>query len=163
ERNLLALDGVVINEVLTHSELPFEDAIELRNLTAGAIDLSNWYLTDSKQHPKKFRIPDGTILAPGGFLVFYENQFNSRGVGNVGFALSSAHGDDVFLFTGGAAGNLSGFRTGVKFGAAENAVSIGRYDTSVGADFTALSAWTFGADNPATVEEFRTGTGLPNA
>ena len=163
ESNLLPLDGVVVNEVLTHSELPFEDAIELRNITAGAIDLSNWYLTDSKKEPRKFRIPNGTILPAGGFVVFYENQFNPLAGGNPGFALSSVHGDDVFLFTGDAAGQLSGFRAGVKFGPAENGVSFGRYETSVGADFTTLRARTFGADIPVTVEQFRSGTGLPNA
>ncbi|PYJ00660.1 MAG: hypothetical protein DME25_20130, partial [Verrucomicrobia bacterium] len=117
-RNLLPLAGVVINEVLTQSDVPFEDAIELRNLTAGAVDLSYWYLSDSQKEPRKFRIPNGTFLAPGGFLVFYENQFNPITGGNPSFALSSVHGDSVFLFTGDAAGNLSGFRTGVKFGPA---------------------------------------------
>jgi len=30
------------------------------------------FISDSNNDLRKFRIPDGTILAPGGFLVFYE-------------------------------------------------------------------------------------------
>jgi hypothetical protein len=50
----------------------------------------------------------------------------------------------------------------VKFGAAENGVSLGRYSTSAAVDFTALSGRTFGQDSPSTVAQFRTGTGLTN-
>ena len=50
----------------------------------------------------------------------------------------------------------------MKFGAAENGVSFGRYSTSAGVDFTALAGRTFGQDAPSTVVQFRTGTGLPN-
>src|SRR5205085_7530194 len=37
------------------------------------------------------------------------------------------------------------------------------YQTSAGFDFTAMSQHTFGSDTPATVTQFRTGTGLTNA
>src|SRR5207247_4776779 len=76
---------------------------------------------------------------------------------------SAVQRDEVYRFTCDDGGTLSGYRAGVRFGPAENAVPFGRYETSAGADFTALSLRTFGADNPATVEQFRTGAGLPNA
>jgi hypothetical protein len=164
ESNLRTLRDVAISEVLTHTDLPFEDAIELRNLTVTAVDLSGWFLTDNENDPKRFRIPDGTILEPYGSLVFYEYQINPDFTGLPPyFSLSSSQGDEVFLFTADQNGNLSGFRTGVSFGAAESAVSFGQHLTSVGPDFTALSARTFGADNPTTVQEFRSGTGGTNA
>ena len=59
--------------------------------------------------------------------------------------------------------NLSGYRAQVLFGAARNGVSLGRFQTSVGVDFVALSSRTFGVDDPATVAQFRTGTGLTNS
>jgi hypothetical protein len=60
-------------------------------------------------------------------------------------------------------GKLTGYRARQKFGAAENGVSFGRYLTSVGVDFVAMSQRTFGVDNPATLAVFRTGKGSPNA
>src|SRR6185436_2801382 len=76
--NLRPLSDVVINEVLTHTQTnsPFEDAIELYNPTAMSIDISGWYLSDNKGDARRFRIPDGTVIASGGFAVFYESQFN---------------------------------------------------------------------------------------
>ncbi len=162
--NLLPLESVVINEVLTHSDPPLEDAIELYNPGAFFVDVSGWYLSDRKNDPKRFRIPDGTVLPPGGFVVVYENQFNADFTGRPPyFALSSAEGEELYLHPADADGNLTGYRASAKFGAAENGVSIGRYETSVDVDFTALSQRTFGVDNPADVQEFRLGTGLPNA
>src|SRR6185436_18410297 len=79
------------------------------------------------------------------------------------FGLDSLHGDQVYLFTADGAGNLTGYRTGAEFGPAANGVSFGRFQTSVGVDFTALGVRTFGADAPATVDQFRTGAGLTNA
>src|SRR5205085_4780783 len=49
------------------------------------------------------------------------------------------------------------------FDAAAHGVSFGRYVNSVGdVDITAMSALSFGHDNPASVQDFRLGTGLPN-
>src|SRR4029079_11015318 len=52
----------------------------------------------------------------------------------------------------------------VDFGAAANGESFGRYLTSDGrSEFVAMSARTFGVDDPGSVEEFRTATGRTNA
>src|SRR5439155_264018 len=61
------------------------------------------------------------------------------------------------------AGNLTGCRNGVAFGASENGVSFGRYTNGTAIEFVALSRRTFGVDNPATLDQFRAGEGLPNA
>ena len=66
---------VVINEVLTHSDAPQEDAIELHNHGKAEVDLSGWFLSDSANNLKKYRIPDGTTIGPNGYLVFYEKAF----------------------------------------------------------------------------------------
>lgn len=159
--NYLPLENAVVNEVLTHTDPPLEDAVELFNPTGVSVDVGGWYLSNTKQDYRKYRIPNGTILPAGGFLTFYEAQFDSTN--GVPFTFNSAHGDAAILSEADATGNLTGFRSQVEFGAAANGVSFGRYATSTGVDFTALRARTFGADNPATVEEFRTGTGLANA
>jgi hypothetical protein len=160
EANYLPLQDALVNEVLTHTDPPLEDAVELFNATASPVSIGGWYLSNSKDNFKKFRIADGTALSANGFLVFYETDFNA---GANAFTFNSAHGDSVILSQADALGNLTGYRSELKFGAAENGTSFGRYPTSVGVDFTALAARTFGQDNPTTVAQFRTGTGLPNA
>ncbi len=161
--NYLPLSNVVINEVLSHTDPPFEDAIELRNTTGAHLDIGGWYLSNTDKDPRKFRIPDGTFIAAGGFRVFYEYQFNPNPGQPGSFALDSAHGDTLYLSAAAAGGNLTGFRDLASFGAAANGVSFGRHPTSVAVDFVALSAPTFGMDNPSSLAQFRTGTGLANA
>jgi hypothetical protein len=159
--NFLPLDEVVISELLSHTDAPLEDAVEIQNLGAEAVDLSGWYLSDAQNNLLKYRIPPGTTVASGGFAVFYEYQFNFGNL-DVPFSFSSAKGDEVYLSQATGPGVLTGYRAFAEFGPAENGVSFGRYRSSVGVDFTAMSARTFGADSPATTNEFRTGTGKTN-
>jgi hypothetical protein len=162
DANYLPLNNVVINEVLVHSDAPFEDAIELHNLSAAPVNIGGWFLSDSKNNLKKFEIPTNTTIQAGGFKVFYENDFNADPNSPRSFSLNSARGDEVHLAQA-VTGALTGFRATANFGATENEVSMGRYVTSVGADFTALSRHTFGRDTPDTSDEFRMGMGLANA
>jgi hypothetical protein len=162
DSNHLPLRNVVISEVLAHTDPPLEDAIELQNLGASIADLSGWWLSDSSRNPQMFQIPAGTVIQPGGFAVFYEHQFNNPGL-QAPFALNSARGDQVVLSEADQNGNLTGYRSRVVFGATEKGVSLGRLRTSLGHDFTALAHRTFGVDDPATVEEFRRGTGQSNS
>ncbi|NQU19688.1 MAG: lamin tail domain-containing protein, partial [Candidatus Nealsonbacteria bacterium] len=68
--------GVVINEVLSHTDWPQVDAIELVNVGGTTVDLGGWFLSDSwgwesnsdNGDYKKFRIPDDTTLAPGQYV-----------------------------------------------------------------------------------------------
>ena len=160
ESNFLPLTNAVINEVLTHTDPPLEDALELFNPSGADASIGGWYLSNDQSNLKKFRIADSTILAANAYRVFYETEFNA---GTTAFTFNSAHGDSAILSAADALGNLTGYRAKVKFGAAENGVSFGRYLTSVGMDFTALNARSFGADNPVTIAEFRTGNGMLNS
>ncbi len=151
---------VVINELMTHADPPFEDAIELRNGSAAAMDLDGWYLSDDVAVRDKYCISNVTIQA-GGHAVFYEYQFNNTGDAlNIAFALSE-YGERVFL-TASVTGQLTRFVDGVEFGAAENGISLGRYPDGTGV-LVSLSRQTFGTTNPATLAEFRAGHGASNA
>jgi hypothetical protein len=163
EPNYLPLVNVVINEVLTHSDPPFEDAVELFNPTGADADIGGWWLSDSKTRARKFQFPAPTRVPANGYLVVYENQFNSAPGAPASFALDSARGEGVYLTSVGPGDELTGFRAGAEFGPAETGVSHGRFGTSQGVRFGALAARTFGADNPADVAQFRTGAGLLNA
>jgi hypothetical protein len=164
EANYLLITNVVINEALTHTDPPFEDAIELRNIGTAPVNIQNWWLSDAKGNLRKFRITNNITIPAGGFAVFYEYQFNNDPTNNLNaFSLSSAKGDEVYLSMGDASGNLTGYRTSVDFGPARNGVSFGRYVTSDNHEqFVAMSARSFGQDDPGTVAQFRLGTGLAN-
>jgi hypothetical protein len=147
ENNYLPLQSVAINEVLTHTDPPLEDSIELFNSSAQTTSLGGYYLSDNPRDLKKYRIANGTSLAAGGFLVFGESQFNSGAPGS--FALNSSRGGSVYLSAADAGGNLTGYRSLLHFGPQANGVSFGRFQTSVGEDFPALTSRTLGSANSA--------------
>ena len=122
---------ILVNEVLTSSELPAVDAIELYNPTATNCDLGGWFLTDDATYPWKYRIADGTVLPAGAYLVFDETQFNATPGLGASFSLSSL-GEEVYLFSGNAAHELTGYSHGFAFGGAASGETFGRYVNSVG-------------------------------
>jgi Lamin Tail Domain len=163
--NLLPLTSVVVNEVLSHTDPPLEDAMELLNVTGAPVDVSYWWLSDSRNAPQKFQLPQGTVIPAGGFRVFYEYQFNPSGTGEApDFSLNSSEGDNVYIHTGDVNGKLTGYRAGVGFDASQNGVSFGRYTNSQGlVEFVPMTQRSFGQDGAnLTLELFRTGTGKPN-
>jgi hypothetical protein len=138
---------VLINEALTATVFPERDMIELFNPTATPVDIGGWFLTDEPDTPKKYRIPPGTMINPDAYLVFDESQFNATPGASNNFSLR-AEGDDVYLFSADAAGDLTGYSHGFSFGAAAHGVSFGRQVNSQGEeDFTAQIAGTFGTNN----------------
>ena len=132
------LTAVRINEVLTHTDFPLEDWIELVNTTGAPVDIGGWYLTDKRRDLMQYRIPDGTIIAANGYVVFLESDLP--------FALDSVHGDDVYLSEADAQGVMTGGRDYVKFGAAANGVSLGRFPNATG-DWFFMSERTPGEEN----------------
>ena len=148
--------------MLSHSDAPLEDAVELFNASEQAVDIGGWYLSDNREDSaslRKYRIPEGVVLAAGGYHVIYENAFG-RGEGLPGsFALNSS-GDEVFLSSADPeTGELTGYISGVSFDALDPGVSWGRLATSEGVDYGALQERSFGEDSPASLEQFRAGGG----
>ncbi|HEY2951799.1 MAG TPA: lamin tail domain-containing protein, partial [Verrucomicrobiae bacterium] len=144
----VAIAPILINEILTHSDPPPpSDSIELFNPTGVPVDIGGWFLTDDPGTPMKFRIPDGTMILDHGFRVFDESDFNPTPGTNNSFALSS-QGEQVYLFSGDATTNLTGYSHGFSFGAAANGVTFGRYINSVGEEqFPAQISSTLLASN----------------
>lgn len=173
ESNFLPLTNVVVNEILAHTDPPLQDAVEFFNPTTNPVDLSYFWLSNSKNDIKKFRIPPNTVIPPLGYKVFYEYQFNPDWMGtNRSFTFNSAEGDGCYLFsaTNDAAGTLTGYRRGVDFDASENGVSFGRWTNSAGdVDFVAMSYVSLGTavsnTSPSTSyysNLFVSGLGAPN-
>lgn len=123
-------DIVYINEALTHTDPPQSDAIELYNPNAVSVDISGWFLTDSKVNPVKFRIPAGTVVPAKGYVVFDESDFNANPTSPLCFTLN-AHGEEVYV-SADSTGYRKGYCHGFSFGEIENGISFDRYVTSTG-------------------------------
>jgi hypothetical protein len=127
-------DSIVINEILSHTDLPQVDSIELFNPTPNAINIGGWYLSDSNNNYLKFRIPDNTQLGTDEYLVFDETDFNPTPPtpGPNDFALNSAHGDNVWLTEVDDNDQIIRFIDSVSFAAQSNAESWGRWPNGTG-------------------------------
>ncbi|MBU0475770.1 MAG: CotH kinase family protein [Bacteroidetes bacterium] len=55
----------------------YSDWIEIYNDSTSSINIGGYYLTDNLGNPTKWRIPDGTIIASKGFLMFWADGFDS--------------------------------------------------------------------------------------
>jgi hypothetical protein len=119
------LPPVYINEIRTRDGLLNNDVIELHNPNPDPIDIGDWYLSDNVSAVdgvgvgrKKYRIPAGTSIPGNGYLLFGEST--------LGFSLSS-RGERVFLYSGNAVGQLTGYVHGFFFGPAADGITFGRY------------------------------------
>ena len=143
---LVNYSGLWINELLSNTDLPQLDAVEIYNAEEDTIDMSYWFLSDSKSNLYKYQFPPNSKIAPGEFLVVDENDFN---VGINRFSFNRT-GDGVYLFSSNSTGDLTGFATGWKFDAQFNGVSFGRHKNKEGdLHFIPLTEVTLGASNSA--------------
>ncbi len=143
----LAIARVVINEVMTHPFPPDQDAIELFNPGPGLAEIGDWWLTDDPSLPQKYRIPPGTSIPSGGYVVFSESQFNSLPGTPGSFGLSS-QGESLWLFSADVAGDLTGYATSFTFGPSKQGSTFGRYVTSDGQEqFPTQLTPTLGTSN----------------
>jgi CotH kinase protein/Lamin Tail Domain len=140
---------ILVNELLSHTDDPLRDQVELLNASTNDVNIGGWFLTDDFRTPKKYRFTNGTIIPAGGYLVIDETQFSNSPPALIAFALSG-NGDEAWVFSGDANTNLTGYVSGEDYGAAATGVSFGRYTNSQGkVHFVAQSANTFNAANAA--------------
>jgi hypothetical protein len=94
---------VVINELMSHNSSTatddygeFDDWIELYNLSASPVNLSGYYLSDSKKDVSKWKFPGGAVINPKEYLIIWaDNDTTQLGL-HANFNLSSG-GDNVLL------------------------------------------------------------------
>ena len=122
---------VIINEILTHTDLPQIDAVEFYNRTEQAIDISGWYFSDNLEDLFRYQFSDGEVIEPTDFLVFDQIE--------LGFSFDGQEADDLFLLEADADGKPTRFADAVDFGAAQNGVSLGRWFDGEGALFPMTS------------------------
>ena len=97
---------VVVNEFLASNSLLLEDPdfenssdwVELHNAGSSAVDLTGWFLTDNASDTTKWSFPDGTAIAPGGFLVIWCDGENAGTQAlHTSFKLSSI-GEEIAVY-----------------------------------------------------------------
>jgi len=164
--------GVVINEVLAHTDPPVTepDSIELYNPTSTSMDLSGWFLSDTSDNFLKFEIPPATVLPAGGYLVIDEDDLNPTPTtpGPNHFSLSGARGDDVWLTIPNGSGGITAFVDDVHFGASLNGEAMGRLPNGSGRLMPLVNA-TLGTVNsnarvgPVVISEFNYHPEAPSA
>lgn len=128
---------IYVNEILAHTDIPQVDGIELYNPTGSPVNIGGWWLSDNRDIPKKFRIPDNTMIGALDYWAVNEdndgnpNSFPPAGYFGGAFALSE-NGESVVLSSADAAGNLTGYQDNIDFPGTDNGVSIGRTVDSQG-------------------------------
>ncbi|GAG26285.1 unnamed protein product, partial [marine sediment metagenome] len=76
--HVAAPGDIVINEVMTHTDIYPNDWIELHNTTGSTIDIGGWFLSDNDSYFKKYEIAPGVEIPANGYIVFTEDaNFNA--------------------------------------------------------------------------------------
>ncbi len=97
--------GVVINEIMASNsdesgiadpDGEYDDWIELFNNTNQAIDLKNFYLTDTTGFRLKWTFPFGSVIAPNGYLIVWADKDEDQQGIHANFKLS-AQGEELML------------------------------------------------------------------
>jgi hypothetical protein len=140
-----AIRDIVINEIMSRSQVPAVDKIELVNTTNTPIDIGGWFISDSTADLFKFQIPAGTRLGPHEYLVLDENQ--------LGFGFKGSDEDDAWLVAVNSAGRLERFADHVKFPASLTDLSRGRWPNSLG-PLVLMQSQSFGSENRSPYGDF---------
>ncbi|MCA9247052.1 MAG: lamin tail domain-containing protein [Planctomycetales bacterium] len=141
---------IVINEILANAAGGQDDYVELYNTGFAPLDLSGWYLSDTVTEPRKFRIPDGSILAAGDYLVFGANDFNPGGGASPTDFQLSANGESLGLYAVDGMGAIDRIIDFVEFGGTADGVALGRWPNATGPLF-AMTDLSPDAANPGPV------------
>ncbi len=96
--------AVLINEVMASNSITiadeegeFDDWFELYNPADTAVDLSFWFATDDITEPRKWMIPNGTVLAPDAYLLIWADNDAEQGPLHASFKLD-ADSEELGIF-----------------------------------------------------------------
>jgi hypothetical protein len=140
---------ITINEIAANPASG-ADWVELKNVTAAAVEIGGWGVTDNVLNPTRYVFPGPTTIPAGAYLRVYFDTDLTLGAHVTGFGLDSG-GQNLLLTQSGAIKDF------VFFGPQARGYTIGRIGDGTGA-FT-LNTPTPGATN-AAVSAFGTTASL---
>jgi len=125
----------------------YTDWIEIYNAGTSGVEIGGYYLTDNPQDPQKWKIPFDSVIHPGGYMVFWADNYNE--FTHTNFKLGRS-GEFIGLYDkdGNVVDSLS-------FGYQEDDISYGRILSN-------LESWVFfdivspGSANPDIYYDGRT-------
>ncbi|QJE94770.1 lamin tail domain-containing protein [Luteolibacter luteus] len=155
-----ALATVKVNEILSNTVAPQLDTIELFNTGGSPVNIGGWYLgnvaaASGADDYRMYRIPNGTVIPAGEFLVFSEQDFNPNGEWNPSpgtpgageFSLDGSRGGKLWLVSADAAtGKLHNFEQAMEWTPVLPGVSYGSYPDGA-SGLAPLSSYTPAASN----------------
>lgn len=101
--------SIVINEVMPVNSTvvadqngQYDDWIELFNLTSTKIDITGYYLSDSKNNPKKWKFPSGTYIEGNEYLIIWADKDTTQAGLHTNFSLSSLGEKVIFSNSDGS-------------------------------------------------------------
>ncbi len=103
--------------------------VELLNIGTGEAVLWSWFLSDDRDRPMRFAIPDSTVIPAGGYLCVYTDGDARQGDMHTSFRLSTG-GERVYLSQ--KVGNGIVVKDSVRFDFLAENHSFGRYENGVG-------------------------------
>jgi hypothetical protein len=136
---------VLINEILSSNDTTNtdesgenDDWLELYNTGTESEDIGGLYLTDNVDNLTKWMIPDGTVIQPQGFLLFWCDEDQDQGGRHTNFKLS-AGGEFLALV------NVDGVTIldSITYGEQSTDISYGRV-------FDGSSNWDFLSPTPGS-------------
>lgn len=124
------IGDVVVNELLTHTDIPDVDTIELANRTPHPIDISGWYITDSVSDPFRYTVPEDTVIDTEEYIIFDELT--------LGYGFQGQEGDNAYVIEPDSIGRPIRFVDGVSYSATQNGITLGRWEDGIGELFPML-------------------------
>lgn len=73
-----------------------DDWIEIHNTTNTTIDMSGYFLSDKSDDLQKWQVPDGEVIGPYGYKIFWTDDDESQGARHTNFKLSKS-GETLYL------------------------------------------------------------------
>ncbi len=106
-------------------------AVELYNPGAQPADVSHWYLSNEPGDPRKVRLPAGSLVPPGGYLVLDAARLATASFDGP-LVINAVGSNRLYLTMGRFDGSIGGYQSAVQLDAAEPGVSYGRMLDSMG-------------------------------
>lgn len=129
----------------------FDDWVELYNQGSDAVFLGDKYITDDKNNPTKWKLPNW-MLEAGDYVLFWaDDDEEDQGEDHLGFKLSK-NGEFIGIYDN-IAGELV-MLDGLDFGEQEEDVSLGRFPNGSG-PFGFMSPTPGASNHPLATKDFR--------